>query len=68
MVIIYKAQNTITGECYIGATTKSNEEEETRSFAKSKYRSGQEFHDAISSTGFNNFMGTTRYDTQIRTN
>lgn len=53
--IIYKAQNTITGECYIGATTKSIEERKQDHLQKANSGQGQKFHDAISSTGANNF-------------
>lgn len=53
--IIYKAQNTLTGECYIGATTKSIEERKQDHLQKAKSGYGQKFHDSISSTGANNF-------------
>lgn len=53
--IIYKAQNTITGECYIGATTKSIENRKQDHLQKAKSGHGQKFHDSISSTGANNF-------------
>lgn len=53
--IIYKAQNTITGECYIGATTKSIEARKQDHLQKANSDQGQKFHDAISSTGANNF-------------
>lgn len=53
--IIYKAQNTITGECYIGATTKSIEARKQDHLQKANSGQGQKFHDAISSTGANNF-------------
>lgn len=54
--IIYKAQNTITGECYIGATTKSIEERKQDHLQKANTGQGQKFHDAISSTGATNFI------------
>ena len=53
--IIYKAQNTITGKCYIGATTKSIEERKQDHLQKANSGQGQKFHDAISSTGATNF-------------
>ncbi|WP_188049514.1 NUMOD1 domain-containing DNA-binding protein [Flavobacterium sp. GP15] len=53
--IIYKAQNTLTGECYIGATTKSIEERKQDHLQKANSGHGQKFHDAISSTGATNF-------------
>ena len=53
--IIYKAQNTITGKCYIGATTKSIEERKQDHLQKANSGQGQKFHDAISSTGAINF-------------
>lgn len=53
--IIYKAQNEVTGECYIGATTKSIEERKQDHLQKANSGHGQKFHDAISSTGASNF-------------
>ena len=53
--IIYKAQNTITGECYIGATTKSIEERKQDHLQKANSGQGHKLHDAISSTGATNF-------------
>ena len=53
--IIYKAQNTITGECYIGATTKSIEERKQDHLQKAGTGSSLKFHNAISTTGADNF-------------
>ncbi len=53
--IIYKAQNTVTGECYIGATTKSIDERKQDHLQKANSGQGQKFHDAISTMGVNNF-------------
>lgn len=53
--IIYKAQNTITGECYIGATTKSIEERKQDHLQKASTGSSLKFHYAISTTGTDNF-------------
>lgn len=53
--IIYKAQNMITGECYIGATTKSIEERKQDHLQKASTGNGYKFHDAISLTGAANF-------------
>lgn len=53
--IIYKAQNTITGECYIGATTKSIEDRKQDHLQKVNSGQGHKFHNAISTTGVNNF-------------
>ena len=53
--IIYKAQNTITGECYIGATTKSIEERKQDHLQKASTGSLLKFHYAISTTGTDNF-------------
>lgn len=53
--IIYKAQNTITGECYIGATTKSIEERKQDHVQKASKGSSLKFHYAISTTGADNF-------------
>lgn len=49
--IIYKAQNTITGECYIGATTKSIEERKTDHIQKAKKKVGSYFQEAIGTYG-----------------
>ena len=53
--IIYKAQNTITGECYIGATTKSIDERKQDHLQKVGTGSSLKFHNAISTTGADNF-------------
>ena len=53
--IIYKAQNTITGECYIGATSKSLEDRKQDHLQKVNSGQGHKFHNAISTTGVNNF-------------
>jgi hypothetical protein len=53
--IIYKAQNTITGECYIGATTKSIDERKQDHLQKAGTGSSLKFHNAISTTGADNF-------------
>ncbi|MBG6110985.1 hypothetical protein IWX84_001867 [Flavobacterium sp. CG_9.10] len=53
--IIYKAQNTITGECYIGATTKSIEERKQDHLQKANSGHGQKFHFAITISGPDNF-------------
>ena len=53
--IIYKAQNTITGECYIGATTKSIGERKQKKKQKAGTGSSLKFHNAISTTGADNF-------------
>jgi hypothetical protein len=53
--IIYKAQNTITGECYIGATTKSIEERKQDHLQKASTGNGHKFHYAITTTGADNF-------------
>lgn len=53
--IIYKAQNTITGECYIGATTKTIEERKQDHLQKANTDNGHKFHLAINITGTENF-------------
>lgn len=53
--IIYKAQNTITGECYIGATTKSIEDRKQDHLQKAGKGSCHKFHYAITTTGADNF-------------
>lgn len=53
--IIYKAQNILTGECYIGATTKSIEERKQDHIQKAGTGSSHKFHYAISTTGADNF-------------
>ena len=54
--IIYKAQNTITGGCYIGATTKSIEERKQDHLQKANSGSGQKFHNAITTLGTGSFV------------
>lgn len=53
--IIYKAQNTITGECYIGATTKSIKDRKQDHLQKANIGNGHKFHNAITATGPENF-------------
>lgn len=53
--IIYKAQNTITGECYIGATKKSIEERKQDHLQKANSGSNQKFHNAINTSGAGSF-------------
>ena len=53
--IIYKAQNTITGECYIGATTRSIEERKEDHLYKASTGNGHKFHYAITTSGADNF-------------
>lgn len=64
---IYKAQNTITGECYIGATTKTIEERKLDHLQKASKGSYLKFHQAIQSNGANNFTWT-QLDTAINNN
>ncbi len=45
--IIYKAQNTFTGETYIGATTKSIEERKSDHLQKANKKVGSYFQEAI---------------------
>lgn len=49
--IIYRAQNTITGESYIGATTKSIEERKADHLRKSNNGLGSYFQEAIGTYG-----------------
>ena len=49
--IIYKAQNTISGECYIGATTKSLEERKQDHIQKANKKVGSYFQEAIGTYG-----------------
>ena len=49
--IIYKAQNTFTGETYIGATTKSLEERKTDHLQKANKKVGSYFQEAIGTYG-----------------
>lgn len=53
--IIYKAQNILTGECYIGATTRSIEERKQDHLQKAGTGSSHKFHYAITTTGADNF-------------
>lgn len=53
--IIYKAQNTLTRECYIGATTKSIEIRKYDHYLKSKNGSLIFFHKALKTYGVENF-------------
>lgn len=53
--IIYKAQNTITGECYIGASTKSLEERKRDHINKSNRVKANYFHQAIRTFGADGF-------------
>ena len=64
---IYKAQNTITGECYIGATTKTIEERKQDHLQKASKGSALKFHQAIKSNGANNFIWT-QLDTAVDNN
>ena len=64
---IYKAQNTITGECYIGATTKTIEERKLDHLQKASKGSTLKFHQAIQSNGTNNFTWT-QIDTAVDNN
>jgi hypothetical protein len=49
--IIYKAQNTFTGETYIGATTKSLEERKSDHLQKANKKVGGYFQEAIGTYG-----------------
>nr|WP_315231044.1 GIY-YIG nuclease family protein [uncultured Flavobacterium sp.] len=49
--IIYKAQNTFTGETYIGATTKSLEERKSDHIQKADKKVGSYFQEAIGTYG-----------------
>lgn len=49
--IIYKAQNTFTGETYIGATTKSLEERKADHLQKASKKVGSYFQEAIGTYG-----------------
>lgn len=53
--IIYKAQNILTGECYIGATTKSIQDRKQDHLQKANTGSYHKFHYAITTTGSDNF-------------
>lgn len=65
--IIYKAQNTLTGECYIGATTKSIEDRKQDHLQKANSGHGQKFHFAITISGSDNFTWE-QLDTASNTN
>jgi len=54
--IIYKAQNILTGECYIGATTKSIKKRKQDHLQKASTGNGHKFHDAITATGEDKFI------------
>lgn len=54
--IIYKAQNTFTGEVYIGATTKSIEERKSDHIHKANNEIGSYFQEAIATYGTNAFQ------------
>lgn len=49
--IIYKAENTLTGEIYIGATTKSLEERKQDHIQKANKKVGSYFQEAIGTYG-----------------
>lgn len=49
--IIYKAENTLTGEVYIGATTKSLEERKQDHIQKANKKVGSYFQEAIGTYG-----------------
>jgi hypothetical protein len=49
--MIYKAENTLTGEVYIGATTKSLEERKQDHIQKSNKKVGSYFQEAIGTYG-----------------
>lgn len=53
--IIYKAQNILTGECYIGATTKSIEERKADHLSKAERGLGSYFQEAIGTYGSDAF-------------
>lgn len=53
--IIYKAQNIITGECYIGATTKTIDERKQDHLQKANKGATCKFHNAITTYGQNSF-------------
>lgn len=56
--IIYKAENTFTGEVYVGATTKSLVERKNDHLQKSDKGSGGFFHRAIETYGSDSFVWT----------
>lgn len=53
--IIYKAENTLTGEVYIGATTKSLEERKQDHIQKANKKVGSYFQEAIGTYGSDAF-------------
>lgn len=54
--IIYKAQNTFTGEVYIGATSKSIKERKIDHIHKANNKIGSYFQEAINTYGADAFM------------
>ena len=56
--IIYKAENTFTGEVYVGATTKSLVERKNDHLQKSNRSSDIFFHQAIGTYGADSFVRT----------
>lgn len=56
--IIYKAENTFTGEVYVGATTKSLVERKNDHLQKSNKSSDIFFHQAIGTYGADSFVWT----------
>jgi len=56
--IIYKAENTFTGEVYVGATSKSLYERKNDHLHKSNKRSDLCFHQAIGTYGSDSFIWT----------
>ena len=65
--ILYKAQNTITGESYIGATTRSIEERKADHLQKSNRGLGSNFQEAIGTYGSDAFTWE-QIDTAITIN
>ena len=65
--ILYKAQNTITGESYIGATTGSIEERKADHLQKSNKGLGSNFQEAIGTYGSDAFTWE-QIDTAITIN
>lgn len=57
--IIYSVKNTITGECYIGATTKSIEERKKDHLQKSGKKVGSYFQEAIATYPETSFVWQT---------
>lgn len=56
--IIYKAENTFTGEVYVGATTKLLVERKNDHLQKSNKGSDIFFHQAINTCGYDSFVWT----------